>query len=61
MNLGSTLGTESDPMFRVPTIKSDRELDSMRAAGRVVAEVKERLAEVGRPGVPTGVLDQEAR
>ncbi len=61
MNLGSTLGSDSDPMFRVPTIKSARELDSMRAAGRVVAEVKERLIQVLEPGVTTGFLDQEAR
>ena len=61
MNLGSTLGSESDPMFRVPTIKSARELDSMRAAGRVVAAVRERLIEVLEPGVTTGYLDKEAQ
>ena len=48
-------------MFRVPTIKSARELISMRAAGRVVAEVIERLKEVLEPGVTTGYLDREAR
>lgn len=61
MNLGSTLGSESDPMFRVPTIKSARELESMRAAGRVVAEVIDRLKKVLEPGVTTGFLDMEAR
>lgn len=61
MNLGSTLGSDGDPMFRVPTIKSARELDLMRAAGRVVAEVIERLKEILEPGVTTGRLDKEAR
>jgi len=61
LNHGSTLGSESDPMFRVPTIKSARELDSMRAAGKVVAAVRERLIEVLEPGMTTGDLDQEAR
>lgn len=61
MNLRSTLSSESDPMFRVPTIKSARELVSMRAAGRVVAEVIERLKEILEPGVTTGYLDREAR
>ena len=48
-------------MFRVPTIKSTRELDSMRAAGSVVAEVIERLKEILEPGVTTGYLDRESR
>ena len=42
------------------TIKSARELEFMRQAGRVVAEVKTELMKAIRPGVKTGELDRIA-
>ena len=42
------------------TIKSTKELDYMREAGRVVALTKARLADAIRPGVTTGELDRVA-
>ena len=42
------------------TIKSARELDLMRQAGRVVAEAKAKVAEAIRPGITTGELDRLA-
>lgn len=61
MNLGSTLGGgEPQRMSRAATVKSARELDAMRAAGRVVAAAIQRLREVLRPGVTTAYLDAEA-
>ncbi len=42
------------------TIKSDRELGYMREAGRVVARVKEKIAEAIGPGVTTLELDRVA-
>ena len=41
-------------------IKSPSELDKMRAAGRIVAEVLARLKEEIQPGVTTATLDQIA-
>jgi len=38
-------------------LKSERELERMRAAGRLVAEALARLREMIRPGVTTGELD----
>ena len=43
------------------TIKSERELDAMRRAGRVVAEMHRRLKDLIKPGITTGELDREAR
>jgi len=40
--------------------KRPEEVEKMRAAGRVVAEVLERLGEMARPGVATADLDAEA-
>jgi methionyl aminopeptidase len=40
--------------------KNPEEIEKMRAAGRVVAEVLARLQEIGRPGVTTAELDAEA-
>lgn len=42
-------------------IKSDEDIEKMRASGRVVAEVHVILAEMIRPGITTGELDQAAR
>ncbi len=42
------------------TVKSARELDLMRRAGRVVAQVKADLKSAIRPGVRTGDLDRMA-
>ncbi|HEY8450449.1 MAG TPA: type I methionyl aminopeptidase [Bacillota bacterium] len=42
------------------TIKSAREIEKMRRAGRVVAEVLERLRAEVRPGITTGELDRIA-
>ena len=41
-------------------LKSRREIDLMRAAGRLVHEVLHRLKEMVQPGVTTGELDAEA-
>ena len=42
-------------------LKSKRELDKMRVAGRHVAEVLKELARMAQPGVETRAIDQEAR
>ena len=42
------------------TVKSARELELMRRAGRIVAEVKAELRDSIRPGVRTGELDRMA-
>lgn len=42
-------------------LKSKTEIELMRKAGRIVAEVHARLRDVVRPGVSTGKLDQIAR
>lgn len=41
-------------------LKSRRELDAMREAGRVVGLILERLREAAKPGVSTGELDELA-
>lgn len=41
-------------------IKSDRELELMRVAGRIVAETFEKLKEVIKPGITTKELDRIA-
>ncbi len=43
------------------TIKSDDELQKMREAGRIAAEVLQMLADQVRPGVPTKDLDKTVR
>ena len=40
-------------------LKSSRELSHMRAAGRILAEVKERLRALVRPGVSTKEIDAD--
>ena len=40
-------------------LKSDRELAHMRAAGRILAEVKDRLRALVRPGISTKQIDQD--
>jgi methionyl aminopeptidase len=42
------------------TLKSSREIDRMRAAGQIVAEVHEIMREHTRPGVTTGELNDLA-
>ena len=42
------------------TLKSEREIERMRASGKVVAEVLQALAAEIRPGVPTAELDRLA-
>jgi len=42
------------------TLKSERELERIRVAGRVVAEVLELVRSLARPGVTTAYLDKEA-
>jgi methionyl aminopeptidase len=46
---------------RQPTIKSPREIDLMRKAGRIVAEVLEILRDAAKPGVSTADLDRIAK
>ncbi len=41
-------------------LKSKREIELMRAAGKVVYSVLKRLGEIAAPGVTTGELDAEA-
>jgi len=41
-------------------LKSRREIDAMREAGRVVGMILERLREAAKPGVSTGELDELA-
>ena len=41
-------------------IKSAREIESMRAAGKIVAETLEKIKEVIRPGITTKELDEIA-
>ena len=41
-------------------IKSDREIELMRTAGKIVAEVLEKLKEVIQPGITTKEIDQLA-
>jgi methionyl aminopeptidase len=43
----------------VIVLKSVRELNHMRAAGRILAEVKERLRALVRPGVTTKAIDSD--
>ena len=40
-------------------LKSSRELSHMRAAGRVLAEVKDRLRALVRPGISTKDIDED--
>lgn len=42
------------------TLKSSREIERMRAAGQIVAEVHEIMRECTRPGVTTGELNDRA-
>jgi methionyl aminopeptidase len=42
-------------------IKTRREIEAMREAGRHVAEILLELREAARPGVTTGELDEQAR
>jgi methionyl aminopeptidase len=43
----------------VIVLKSERELDRMRAAGRILADVKDRLKAIVRPGVSTQDIDTD--
>ncbi len=47
-------------MYSMISLKSKRELDEMRAAGRIVAETYERLREAIRPSVTLRELDELA-
>lgn len=42
-------------------LKSEKELDLMRTAGKIVAEILNDLAENAKPGVTTGALNQRAQ
>jgi methionyl aminopeptidase len=44
----------------VITLKSPRELDTMRRAGRIVHDTLARMAEILAPGMTTADLDDEA-
>ena len=48
-------------MKRRPTIKSSREIDLMRRAGRIVAEILDILTDAAKPGVATAELDRIAK
>jgi methionyl aminopeptidase len=43
----------------VIVLKSERELDRMRAAGRILADVKDRLKAIVRPGISTQDIDTD--
>ncbi len=47
-------------MRRIVTLKSEREIAAMRVAGRIVAEVLDRLEPNVRPGTTTSGLDRMA-
>lgn len=47
-------------MYSMISLKSKRDLDEMRAAGRIVAETFERLRELIQPGVTLRELDEAA-
>jgi methionyl aminopeptidase len=53
--------TDRAPKRLPMTIKNPAEIDRMRAAGRVVVLVHERLRRAIRPGISTGDLDAVAR
>ena len=53
--------TDREPKRMPMTIKNAAEIERMRAAGRVVVQVHERLREAVQPGVTTGELDGLAR
>lgn len=55
---GSQVGTEGRRTGII--LKSAREIESMRRAGRVVYAVLQRMRELARPGVTTGELNQAA-
>ena len=40
------------------TIKSEREIELMREAGRLLSQVHEKLAEIIRPGISTLDIDR---
>jgi methionyl aminopeptidase len=42
------------------TLKSEREIDQMRRAGAVVAQILEEMAQMAKPGVTTADLDELA-
>lgn len=46
---------------RGPAVRSAADIDKMRVAGRVVAEMHEKIREAIRPGVTTGELDRIGR
>ncbi|HLF40868.1 MAG TPA: M24 family metallopeptidase, partial [Acidimicrobiia bacterium] len=43
------------------TRKTPAQIDHMRSAGRVVAEILEKVQDAARPGVSTATLDEVAR
>lgn len=47
-------------MPAVVTLKSAREIERMRASGRIVAQVLEAMADAVRPGISTAELDELA-
>ena len=49
-----------DHRQRMIVLKSAQDIDSMRHAGRVVAEVLEKMRDMARPGVTTAELDRAA-
>lgn len=46
---------------RKVTLKSADQIEKMRAAGRVVRKVHERVAEICKPGITTREIDEEAQ
>src|SRR5437868_657834 len=42
------------------SLKSDRELDHMRKAGRIVAQILDEMVKMAAPGISTGELDRFA-
>ena len=42
------------------TLKSEREIDLMRKAGKIVAQILEEMVQLTKPGVSTGELDKHA-
>ena len=54
-------GLKGDMADRKVILKKPEEIEKMRAAGRVVRKVHDRVAEICKPGITTREIDEEAQ